>query len=334
MIYDWYCLSRFMVMTKQLLVLLGAGSPILKCLEMVRPKGALPKFQARFDLVMQGILNGDDFMRSWSLLLPRYMRFSCLLFYRFPDHVFALKHVKTFYEERLKQAQKTGRQLIYPAVLMLSIMSLLGIFLTIIFPQYRQFFSTNGVSEPVFIQVITAVLFFFQGYGAFLVLGVALSCIIAMFWYREWVKSRLFLWFFSIHHTDILRLLAITQEKSIPLKESLRPDSFELLKNGALEYQLFLDRFLSSGDFSGSWSRTFVLPSFYSEWLSNIRSEGQLSVSLLSFCESIADFLKQRRSKRLAMINPILLVCLAVLILVFLMTLYLPLLSLSSTIAL
>lgn len=330
MIYDWYSLSRFVVLSKQLLDLLRAGTSLDRALILLRPNTTVKRLQTRYTEVESYVLRGDDFMSAWSNLLPDYMRISCLAFEGFPDHELSLTYVCRFYEQRFKQAVKTGRQLIYPSILLVSIFILLMVFLTVIFPQYRQFFSSNQLSDPFLVRVISGVIEFWLRFG-WLMLGVGGIVVAIVIWlYWAHIKRRLFRWFFSIHHTDILHLLVLTQSQNIPLRQSLRQDLFMLLPNGSVEYKLFLTRFLDSGDFSKSWADTFVLPAFYRDWLIQLRSGPTFFESVSSFCQAISIYLVGRQKRRLALVNPILLVCLAGLILLFLVTMYMPLLSLSN----
>jgi type IV pilus assembly protein PilC len=338
--------SDFQIFNQQFVTLIRAGLPILKALDLLAERAAAermrPMLRAIRDRVREGAVLSEAFEQQG--VFDRVYTTSLLAGERSGnlagvlDSYIAYQRVTSGFRKRLLAA------LVYPAILVVVASSILTYVTTFVIPRFAELYADLNVDLPYITRVVTRLA---TDYRWFVLGGVGTVVALILFasaWSRTdaggyavdritlrlpvlgsvWIKFQV---------AQMCRTLATLLQGGIPLVTSLETAS------GAVRSRLFAEALQGAADrvregqsLSAALTSTRLLPALAIEMV----EVGEASGSLTAMLSSVADFYEEEVNLRLstlvAVIEPAILIFMAIVVLIILLALYLPIFSISATV--
>lgn len=339
-------LERFLIFNQQFVTLVRAGLPILKSLDLLADRLTDPKLSKHIQGVRGEVKNGallsEAFARQ-NVFPPIYVT-SVLAGERsgaLPD---VLDRYIGYQKLSLSVRRKLVASLLYPAMLILMALGLIVFLVTYVVPNFAQLYSDLGADLPLATQFLIALGTTAQGYVLGGVAGLIVGLIAFRFWMRtptgELVVDRALLrvplagevWL-KYQVAQFSRMLGTLLMGGIPLMQALNTASESLgtpvLKN-VLSQATKLVR--EGQSLSASLRISNIFPSLSLDMIEVGESTGALPAMLTSVAEFYEDDVSTRVTALLNLIEPIIMVFMAIFVGFILISLYLPIFSLADSI--
>jgi type IV pilus assembly protein PilC len=336
--------SEFLIFNQQFVTLIGAGLPILKALDLLAERSAAPRLRPILrevrDSVSKGALLSEAFEQQG--MFDRVYTTSLLAGERSGNLGGVLKSYIAYQRVTSGLRKKIVAALIYPAFLISAAIIILTYIATYVIPQFARLYEDLHADLPWITKVVTELATRFRFHILAGVVLLALSGFAAAVWSRtdrggyamDKLKLRLpvlaDIWL-KFQVGQLCRTLSTLLTGGIPLVTametaagSVRSRLFsEALRNAA-------ERVREGQSLSAGLAGTHLVPALAIDMV----QVGEASGALSQMLASVADFFEEEVGTRLAtlvaIIEPLILIFMAIVVFLILLALYLPIFSLSA----
>jgi type IV pilus assembly protein PilC len=339
-------LERFLIFNQQFVTLIRAGLPILKSLDLLAERLTDPKLAKAIQGVREQVRNGallsDAFARQ-NVFPPIYVT-SVLAGERSGSLPDVLDRFISYQRLALAVRRKLVVSLIYPAVLVFLVIGLVVFLVTYVVPNFAELYRNMDAELPAATQFLialgtTARNYVLAGFAALVLAIVGLRLrsrtpsggeALDRFLLKLPVVGEVWL---KYQVAQFSRMLGTLLVGGIPLLQGLNTAAESLgtpvLKN-ALQQAVKLVR--EGQALSASLRATGVFPSLSLDMMEVGESTGALPAMLTSVAEFYEEDVSTRVTALLSLIEPIIMIIMAVFVGFVLVSLYLPIFSLADSI--
>ncbi len=335
--------TDFLIFNQQFNTLIKAGLPILKALDLLAERAAVPRLRPLLrdvrDRVREGALLSEALEGQG--VFPKVYTTSVLAGEKSGnlsgvlDYFIAYQRVTTGFQRRLVAA------LIYPCILVVVTTLILSYIIGYVIPQFAKLYSELNVPLPTTTQFLVTMAVGYRWYFLGAIVGVAVGMVAAYAWsFSEkgglavdrfkfgfpifgeiWVKFQV---------AQLVRTLATLLAGGTPLVNALETTAGATdsrLIGGAVEQSA--QRVREGASLHQSLSDTGVMPSLAIEMIEVGEATGALAPMLTSVAEFYEEDVNLRLQALLNLIQPVILVLMAIVVAFILISLYLPVFSFS-----
>ncbi|HXN72930.1 MAG TPA: type II secretion system F family protein [Candidatus Acidoferrales bacterium] len=336
--------ADFLVFNQQFSTLIKAGLPILKALDLLAERAAAPRLRPTLQDVRQRVRDGallSEALTAQGSFPPVYVtviaageRSGNLT--GVIDQYISYLRVSTGFRSALTTA------LIYPAILVATVIVVLSYLLTYAMPQFSKLYQDLGVPLPAMTQFMLNMAVPLRNYF-FVFVGLLVVVAAGVFlWTRSlagalaidslkpkvpvlgdiWLKGEI---------AQFLRTLATLLAGGTPLVSGLRTSSAAIgSRLIATSVEQASERVREGKTLSESLAETRLIPPLALEMIEVGEASGALSAMLTSVAEFYEEEVSTRLQRTLIWVTPAILVVMAVVVGFILISLYLPLFSLQT----
>jgi type IV pilus assembly protein PilC len=339
-------LEKFLIFNQQFVTLIRAGLPILKSLDLLADRLTDPKLSRYIQGVREEVKNGallsDAFARQ--NVFPAIYVTSVLAGERSGSLPDVLERFITYQKLALAVRKKLIVSLIYPALLIFLVIGLVVFLVTYVVPNFAELYKNLDAQLPAMTLFLIALGTTARSY----VLAGFIALIAAIVGFRYWSRTaaggeavdRFLLkvpvvgevWL-KYQVAQFSRMLGTLLVGGIPLMQALNTAAESLgtpvLKN-VLQQSVKLVR--EGQSLSSSMRTAGIFPSLSLDMIEVGESTGALPAMLTSVAEFYEDDVSTRVTALLSLIEPIIMLIMAVFVGFVLVSLYLPIFSLADSI--
>ena len=339
---------EFLVFNQELATLLRAGMPLVQSLDILRQRVEDPAFKGALnnvhDRVRAGAALSEAFEAQGGMVTNMYTA-SLLageksggleeVIRRYVDYVKVITAVK----------RKTLSALVYPAILLVLAVIVVGIIVLRVVPEFEGFYRGFGAELPVATRMIVAFSTFLRSYLLFIALGLGGAVVAGWQWLRRpggsAMLDRLILRVPAIGTiagrfatSQLSRTLATLLGGGIPLVNAID------ITSRALGNRFFADQLALVGQrvregeaLAAALADRGVFPAVAIKMVEVGESTGALQEMLTSVADFFDEEIDTQLSRFITIIEPALLVIMGIVIAALLIALYMPLLQLGSVLS-
>ena len=339
-------LEKFLIFNQQFVTLIRAGLPIMKSLDLLADRLTDPKLSKYIQGVREEVKNGallsDAFARQ--NVFPAIYVTSVLAGERSGSLADVLERFITYQKLSLSVRKKLIVSLIYPALLIFLVIGLIVFLVTYVVPNFAELYKNLDAQLPAATLFLIAIGTTARSY----VLGGFVALIAGIVGFRYWARTpagsetvdRFLLklpmvgevWL-KYQVAQFSRMLGTLLVGGIPLMQALNTSAESLgtpvLKN-VLQQAVKLVR--EGQSLSSSMRTTGIFPSLSLDMIEVGESTGALPAMLTSVAEFYEDDVSTRVTALLSLIEPIIMLIMAIFVGFVLISLYLPIFSLADSI--
>ena len=338
-------LNDFLIFNQQFNTLVKAGLPILKALDLLAERAAAPRLRPVLQDVRQRVREGallSEALTAQGSFPPVYVtviaagersgNLTGVL-----DQYISYLRISTGFKKELLTA------LIYPSILVVAVIATMTFLVTYALPQFAKLYQDLGIQLPAMTQLMLNVSVPLRDY--FLVILAAGAVVAAgiFIWTRSdqgalaidrirpkipvfgdiWLKSQI---------SQFLRTLSTLLAGGTPLVAGLETSSQAIgSRLIATSVQSAAGKVREGRTLHESLAETRLVPDLALEMIEVGEASGALSAMLTSVAEFYEEEVSTRLQRTLIWISPVILVVMAVVVGFILISLYLPLFSLSTS---
>ncbi len=338
-------LEKFLIFNQQFLTLIRSGLPILKALDLLADRLTDPKLGVHIKLVREEVRNGALLSEAFGrqrVFPPIYVT-SVMAGEKSGALAEVIERFIHYQRLALGVRKKILVSLIYPALLIVLVIGLIVFLVTYVVPNFAQLYGSMGADLPMMTQVLIAVGTTARNY----VIGGFVGLLAAIVAFRLWAKTdagavrveRLQLrapiigevWV-KYQVAQLSRVLSTLLLGGIPLVQALETASSSI---GSRLLRQSIDksrRMVREGQaLSASLNATGVFPGLAIDMIEVGESTGALPAMLASVAEFYEDDVNVRMTALLALIEPAIMIFMGGFVAFVLVSLYLPIVSLTDT---
>ena len=339
-------LEKFLIFNQQFVTLVRAGLPILKSLDLLAERLTDPKLSKHIRAVREEVKNGsllsDAFSRQ-NVFPPIYVT-SVLAGERSGSLADVLERYITYQKLSLAVRRKLVVSLIYPAVLIFLVIGLVVFLVTYVVPNFAELYRNMDAELPAPTQFLIAIgttarSYVLGGFG-----GLVAGILALRYWARTasggeavdrfllkvpalgevWLKYQV---------AQFSRMLGTLLIGGIPLMQALNTAA-ESLGTPVLQKVLTQAvKLVREGQsLSSSMRTTGIFPSLSLDMIEVGESTGALPAMLTSVAEFYEEDVSTRVTGLLSLIEPVIMIVMAVFVGFVLVSLYFPIFSLADSI--
>jgi len=333
---------EFMFFNQEMSALIKAGLPILASLDILIERRKNERFRRALMDVRNRVKSGESLSEAFAAqgeLFPRLYSASLASGERSGELHSVLQRFIAYSRSVMEVRRKVVSALIYPCILMTLSVILIAILVFYVIPRFNEFLVTLGTELPLITRVLVAVATFCRDNGLILLAVVAGSAVALMLWTRteagryamNRVSLRIPLIGKVIHdyaQNRFTRTLGTLQAGGIPLVTSLEL-SAHAVGNRVFERALLdvTNRVREGQSLWESLERTALVSDIAVEMVKVGESTGALDEMLGAASDFTDEEIDYRLTKIVSLIEPLMLVFMAVVVGVMLASMYLPLLT-------
>jgi type IV pilus assembly protein PilC len=336
---------EFLIFNQEFATLLKAGMPLVQSIDLLRRQVVNPVFRAVLDDVHEKVRGGTALSEAFAShgdLFPRVYTASLLAGER-SGNLDAILRRYVVYERVLDTVwRKTISALIYPAVLIVLALGLVGIIVLVAVPAFSSFYATFDAELPLSTRAILAVSDFAQQQFLLLIAAFAIGSIAIATWIRQPGQRAKFdhmlLMVPFVGETvrkfvtaQMARTLGTLLGGGIPLVNSLEVTARSVSNQHiARELDTVTQRVREGQGLAASLTDRAVVPDVALKMIEVGESTGSLQDMLASLADFYDEEVETSVSRFVTLIEPVLLVVMGLVIVVVVLALYMPLFQLSS----
>ena len=338
---------EFLVFNQELATLLKAGMPLTQSLDILRTRLANPVFKAVLDDVYEKVRGGtalSDAFMAHGELFPSVYTASLMAGERSGNLETVLRRFVSYTKVIDTVRSKTLSALIYPAILIMLAIVLVGIIVIKVVPTFSEFYSTFGAELPLSTRIIVAV----SNVVRSQMLLIAVAIVGIAFTFYTWIGQagqkarfdRLVLRLpgigASMHKfatSQVARTLSTLLGGGIPLVNSL-DIAAKSTGNRYLgrELEVVAQRVREGQGFAATLLDRRTVPDVAIKMIEVGESTGALQEMLNSLADFYDEEIETEVSRFVTLIEPALLVIMGIVIAAIVLALYMPLFQLTSVI--
>ena len=335
--------ADFLIFNQQFNTLIKAGLPILKALDLLAERAAAPSLRPLLDEVRQRVRNGaalSDAMAQQGIF-PKVYVTSVLAGEKsgnLPgvlDYYIAYQRVTSGFRNKLKVA------LIYPTILVVAVVIVLSYLVTYVIPQFARLYTELNVPLPPLSQFMLSVAIPLRNYIFILGPVVIVAAFFIYLWSRSapgglfidrlrprvpflgqiWLKAQVAQFFRTLS-----TLLAGGTPLVTALSTSADAAGSRLLSQAVGRAS---ESVREGQSLHASLDATHLFPELALEMIEVGEASGSLAAMLTSVAEFYEEEVNHKLARVIAYVEPAILVVMAVVVAFILISLYLPIFSLS-----
>jgi type IV pilus assembly protein PilC len=337
-------LDTFLIFNQQFLTLIKAGLPILGSLELLARRQKNLEFRAQLDDVAARVKTGESISQAFEAQggFPLVYTTTLLAGERSGNLEEVLQRFLDFQRVSLTFRKKLKASLIYPALLVVMVISLFIFMITFVVPRFAQLYDQLGTKLPALTIFMLQVGQWAQHYGLY----VAAVALVVGFVLFRWIKTdagammvdriRIGLPLFGPvwlkYQVGLFsRTLSTLLTGGLPLVPSLETAarSIDSRKIGSAVYRS-VETVREGKGLSESLQATKVFPELAIEMIEVGESTGALPQMLTSVAEFFEEDVQTNLTAAMSLIEPLILIVMGVVVVTILISLYLPIFSLSA----
>ncbi len=335
--------TDFLIFNQQFNTLIKAGLPILRALDLLAERAASPRLRPMLGDVRERVREGA--MLSEALgqqgLFPKVYTTAVLAGEKSGnltgvlDYYIAYQRVTTGFRNRLKVA------LVYPSILVVAVTLILSFLVTYVIPEFARLYAELNVPLPALSQAMLAVALPLRSHILIVLPVVVVVALAVIFWSRSergglvlerfrprvpvmgdiWLKAQI---------AQFVRTLSTLLAGGTPLVGALSTAAesvgSRLLSRGISQAA---ESVRQGQSLHASLAATRLMPGLALEMIEVGEASGALPAMLTSVAEFYEEEVNLRLARVLAIVEPAILVLMALVVAVILISLYLPIFSLS-----
>ena len=337
-------LENFLVFNQQFLTLIKAGLPILGSLELLARRQKLPHFRAQLEDVAVRVKTGESISQAFEAQggFPIVYTTTLLAGERSGNLEEVLQRFLDFQRVSLTFRKKLKASLIYPALLVVMVISLFIFLITFVVPRFAQLYDQLGTKLPALTIFLLNLGQQAQHYGIYVAAVVA----VVVFLLYRWTKTDA-----GANLIDRIRIaLPVVGSVWLKYQVGLFSRTLSTLLTGGLPLVPSLETAARSIDsrqiasavyksvetvregkgLSASLEQTKVFPELAIEMIEVGESTGALPQMLNSVAEFFEEDVQTNLTAAMSLIEPAILIIMGLVVTTILIALYLPIFSLSA----
>jgi len=336
--------SQFVIFNQQFLTLIKAGLPILNSLDLLikrqRDKNLQQLLQNVRERVKGGELLSDAFAAQH--VFPKIYTTTLLAGEKSGNMEEVLSRYIAFQRLALTFKKKLAVSLVYPALLVSMVILMLVFLITYVVPQFAKLFENLNAQLPAITVFMLAVGTHAQAYGPYLLVAGVVAVILFWRWKASDHGAQAFdavmlklpvmgdIWL-KYQVASFSRMLSTLLAGGLPLVPSLETAGASMssrsILNGVVETAV---QVREGQTLSGSLEKQKMFPDLAVEMIEVGESTGALPAMLNSVAEFYEEDVQTALGAAMALIEPVILIVMAVFVGGVLISLYLPIFSLGS----
>lgn len=336
---------EFLVFNQELATLLKAGMPLVQSLDILRVRLSNPVFKSVLDDVYEKVRAGtalSDAFTSHGDLFPSVYTASLMAGERSGNLDAVLRRYVSYSKVIDTVRSKTISALIYPVILILLALVLVGIIVIKVVPTFSDFYGSFGAQLPLSTRIIVAVSDFVRSQVLLIGLGLGGAALFFYSWIRQPGQKARFDRFVlripgigtSMHKfatSQLARTLATLLGGGIPLVNALDIAS-RSTGNRYLgqELEVVAQRVREGQGFASTLLERRTVPDVAIKMIEVGESTGALQEMLNSLADFFDEEIETEVGRFVTLIEPALLVVMGVVIAGIVLALYMPLFQLTS----
>jgi type IV pilus assembly protein PilC len=337
-------LENFLIFNQQFLTLIKAGLPILGSLELLARRQKLPHFRAQLEDVAARVKTGESISQAFEAQggFPIVYTTTLLAGERSGNLEEVLQRFLDFQRVSLTFRKKLKASLIYPALLVVMVISLFIFLITFVVPRFAQLYDQLGTKLPALTIFLLELGQQAQHYGIYVAAVVAILVFLLYRWAKTdaganlidririalpvigsvWLKYQVGL--FS-------RTLSTLLTGGLPLVPSLETAarSIDSRQIASAVYKS-VETVREGKGLAASLQATKVFPELAIEMIEVGESTGALPQMLNSVAEFFEEDVQTNLTAAMSLIEPAILIVMGLVVTTILIALYLPIFSLSA----
>ncbi len=337
-------LETFLVFNQQFLTLIRAGLPILGSIELLARRQKLPHFRAQLEDVATRVKNGESISEAFVAQggFPIVYTTTLLAGERSGNLEEVLQRYLDFQRVSLTFRKKLLASLIYPAVLVVMVIGLFIFLITFVVPRFAELYEQLGTKLPALTSFLLALGKNAQSYGVYALAALALLVFLFVRWIKTdaganavdrvriglpligpvWLKYQVGLF---------ARTLATLLTGGLPLVPSLETAA-RSIDSRQISNAVFrsVETVREGKGLSTSLAETKIFPELAVEMVEVGESTGALPQMLNSVAEFFEEDVQTNLTAAMSLIEPIILIVMGCVVVTILISLYLPIFSMSA----
>jgi type IV pilus assembly protein PilC len=337
-------LETFLIFNQQFLTLIKAGLPILGSLELLARRQKLPHFRAQLEDVAARVKTGESISQAFEAQggFPIVYTTTLLAGERSGNLEEVLQRFLDFQRVSLTFRKKLKASLIYPALLVVMVISLFIFLITFVVPRFAQLYDQLGTKLPALTIFLLDLGQQAQHYGIYVAAVVA----VVIFLLYRWAKTDA-----GANLIDRVRIaLPVVGSVWLKYQVGLFSRTLSTLLTGGLPLVPSLETAARSIDsrqiasavyksvetvregkgLAASLQQTKVFPELAIEMIEVGESTGALPQMLNSVAEFFEEDVQTNLTAAMSLIEPAILIVMGLVVTTILIALYLPIFSLSA----
>jgi type IV pilus assembly protein PilC len=338
---------EFLVFNQELATLLKAGMPLVQSLDILRSRLSNPVFKAVLDDVHEKVRGGtalSDAFISHGDLFPSVYTASLMAGERSGNLDAVLRRFVAYSKTIDTVRSKTISAMIYPLILVLLAVVLVGIIVIKVVPTFAEFYSSFGAELPLSTRIIVGISDVVRAQFVLIIVAIAGSAITFYSWIKQPGRGAQFdRWLLklpvigsSVHKfstSQMARTLATLLGGGIPLLNAIEIASRSTgNRHMGLELETVAARVREGRSFAGTLLERKTVPDVAIKMIEVGESTGALTEMLNSLADFYDEEIETEVSRFVTLIEPAMLVFMGVVIAGIVLALYLPLFQLTAVI--
>jgi type IV pilus assembly protein PilC len=341
-------LDEFIIFNQQFVTLIKAGLPILMGLDLLRKRQRNRVFRSLLENVRERVKSGqllsEAFEAQGQGTISKIYTTTLLAGERSGN----LEEVLTRYVSYQRITSTFRKKLIaslwYPAILVVALTVMLSFLITYVVPKFAELYNQFDAQLPAATKILLSIGTTFQSYFYIVVPAIIMAVIAAILWFRSESGARVYdalrfkvpifgqVWL-KYQVALFSRTLATLLTGGMPLVPSLETSSSAINSRKISQSVQTAGKSVREGrSLSSSLEETTFFPELAVEMIEVGESTGALPAMLNSVAEFYEEDVQNSLSAALTLIEPVLLIFMALVVAFVLIALYLPVFSLGSQI--
>ncbi|HUQ95711.1 MAG TPA: type II secretion system F family protein [Bryobacteraceae bacterium] len=337
--------EKFMIFNQQFLTLVKAGLPILKCLDLLADRLTDPKLGKYIQIVRDEVRNGSLLSDAFAAanVFPAIYVTSIMAGEKSGALVEVLERYLAYQRLSLSVRKKLMLALIYPAVLIVLVTTLIIFMVTYVVPQFATLYAGLGANLPAITQFLITVGTIAREYLLMIVVAIFGAVLGIRLWVQtEGGKEKLDQWklgtpvlgtiWIKYQVAQLGRVLSTLLLGGIPLMQALET-AFTSLESRLLRRTLEQARqSVKEGQpLSRSLAQSKIFPPLSIDMIEVGESTGALPAMLNSVAEFYEEDVTTQMTATLSLVEPAIMIFMGGFVAFVLVALYLPIFSLSDS---
>ena len=337
--------QEFLVFNQELATLLKAGMPLVQSLEILRQRVAHPTFRAVLDDVYEKVRAGTSLSDAFGAhkgLFPSVYPASLMAGERSGNLDGVLRRYVAYEKVLGTVRRRTVSALIYPAILVVMMVMLIGIIVVRVVPAFAGFYASFDRQLPLSTRVIVAVSDAVVGNLWLIALGIAGTVVAVVFWLRQpgqraradqivlglpWIGTTAR----KFATSQLARTLGTLLGGGIPLVSALEIAGDAMTNHHlAVEIHEVTRRVREGEGFAEALRARNAFPDVAVKMIEVGESTGALQEMLNSLADFYDEEIETEVARFVTLIEPVILVIMGVVIAAVVLALYMPLFELTS----
>jgi type IV pilus assembly protein PilC len=338
--------SQFVIFNQQLLTLTKAGLPILSSLDLLIRKQKDKNLQSLLQNIRERVKGGESLSDAFAAqhVFPKIYTTTLLAGEKSGNMEEVLGRYIAFQRLALTFKKKLAVSLVYPALLVTVVLCMLMFLITYVVPQFAKLFENLNAQLPAITVFMLAVGTNAQRYAPFVAVGLVLLCLFVWHWKNTdkgaeridgavlklpllgdiWLKYQV---------ANFSRMLSTLLTGGLPLVPSLETAGASMGSRQILNsIAIAAGRVREGQTLSKSLEERKIFPDLSVEMIEVGESTGALPAMLNSVAEFYEEDVQTALGAAMALIEPVILIVMAVVVGGILISLYLPIFTLGSNI--